>query len=193
MLAPPRLPGGATDLIFTSETAVAAARVLPGARLPAWCVGRRTAEAARAAGFPTTEGPGDGTELVGLIAESCPEGRFLHLRGRDTAVDVAGLLAERGIACDEAVVYEQVPVRPTPEALALLAGASPVLVPVFSANGARAIAALSPRAPLLLAAMSPGVAAACPQGAARLEIAIRPDAGAMLDALGRMIAGSEET
>jgi uroporphyrinogen-III synthase len=193
MLAPPPLPGDATDLIFTSETAVAAARDLPLGRLPAWCVGGRTAAAARAAGFPATQGPGDGRDLVAFIAQRRPQGRFLHLRGRDAAVDVAGLLAARGIACGEAVLYEQVSTPPTPEAAALLAGSAPVLVPLFSANGARALAALTPRAPLFLVAMSPAVAAACPPGAAGLEIAERPESGAMLDALARTIAGFKET
>lgn len=187
------LPADFTDLVFTSETAAAVAAGLKLPKLPAWCVGQRTAAAARSAGYPAETGPGDAATLVETIAARRPEGRFLHLRGRETAVDVAAALNARGIKCDSAVIYEQVPLAPDGALLGLLAAADPVLAPVFSPNSARALAAVPGQAPLLVAAMSPAVAAVPLPRTTRLEIAARPDAGAMLEALGRLIASVEET
>lgn len=192
-LETPDLPTGITDLIFTSETAVAAAAPLQLGPLRAWCVGRRTAEAARSAGHPAEVGPGDGEALAEFIATRHPTGHFLHLRGRDVAVDLQSALQRRGIDCRSAVVYEQVPVAPGADLLALLDAGRPVLLPLFSPNAARAVAGLPSRAPLLVAAMSPAVAAVPLPAVRRLETATTPDAEAMLDALGRLVESIEET
>ncbi len=67
LLAPrfldPTLPAGPFDaVVFTSETGVAGYRRLTAEQaLPAWCVGPRTAEAARAAGFARHRGWGRGS------------------------------------------------------------------------------------------------------------------------------------
>ena len=70
----------AAGLVFTSAHAVAAAGA--GRGRPAICVGPRTAELARAAGFDVTEGRGDARGLIPLIRAAgvpliYPHGRHL--------------------------------------------------------------------------------------------------------------------
>lgn len=169
--------------IFTSENAVhALAGRLPAPR--AWCVGDRTAEVARQAGFLAWSASGDADALVAAILNA-PPGRCLHLRGRETRGDVAARLNAAGIPCAEAVVYDIAPIPPTTEALALLAGAAPVIVPLFSPASARRFAQVPARAPLRLACLSPAVAAAAPP-AAEVRIAAEPTAAAMIDLLAAM-------
>jgi uroporphyrinogen-III synthase len=57
--------------------------------LPAFVVGRRTEEAARAAGFRrVTSADGDVGDLVGLIGKSRRSARLLYLAGADQASDL---------------------------------------------------------------------------------------------------------
>lgn len=183
----PPLPRVAA-VVLTSAHAVAALADWP-ARPPAFCVGERTADAARQAGFPLVATAPDAVRLLPLIRAARP-GPLLHARGRHAAVDLAAALAEDGIAVAEAVVYDQ-PRQPlTPAARALLAGAVPVLLPLFSARTARLLAEDLPEgatAPLWIAAISEAVAAAAePLSPRRIEVADRPELAAMLDALDRL-------
>ncbi|MEY4982975.1 MAG: hypothetical protein RIR62_1241 [Pseudomonadota bacterium] len=196
LLAPhflmPALPQ-AEALVLTSETAVAAAVRLrdAGARLPprAWCVGDRTAEAARAAGFGATSAKGDADALVALILSTGGRGPFLHLHGAETRGDVVGRLQAAGLSATGVVVYDQRPMALTDAARALLDATGPVLVPLFSPRTAALFAETAPhRAALWVAALSPAVSGAL--GAlpvARRAIAARPDAAAMLAAIAALI------
>lgn len=168
-------------VVFTSETAVMAMR----GRLPApraWCVGDRTAAAARDAGFDAQSAAGDADALVGAIIAAGDRGPMVHLRGRAARGDVAARLTAAGIPCTELVVYEMRPLPPTDAALALLAGKGPVVVPLFSPAAAVRFASVPATAPLLLACLSSAVAAAAPPAAA-IRIAARPDAQAMVAAM----------
>ncbi len=86
-------------LILTSRNALHERLALPEemAGLPVFCVGERTAEAARRAGFRTiVAGNGDATALIDLIRREAPAGaRLLYLAGeprRDAVeVELAGL------------------------------------------------------------------------------------------------------
>lgn len=186
-LPPERDPGGYRVLIFTSANGVSAAG-RPARGQAAWCVGRRTAEAAAAAGFRARAAGGDAEALIAAIRVSGDSGPFLHLRGREARVAVAARLRAAGMKCDEAVVYEQRPLPLSEAALACLAGPAPVLLPLFSANSASRLAAAigagGARAPLRLAAISHAAASAWDGPApARLLVARRPDAPAMLETL----------
>ena len=181
------LPPAGTDLILTSENALAAVGPAdpPGRR--AWCVGARTAAAARSAGFDTISAEGTADDLVALILSRGARGPFLHARGSESRGAVAARLAAAGLPVSEAVAYVQQDQPLTPAARALLARPGAVLVPLFSPNSAaRLSAALAapPVARLRLAVLSPAVAAAWsgppPE---RLATAARPDAGAMIEAL----------
>jgi uroporphyrinogen-III synthase len=189
LLLRPALPDAAA-LVLTSETGVRAAAGY-GAGLPrrAYCVGRRTADAASAAGFQAISADGDADALVALILRSGERGPLLHLHGRDTRGDVVPRLAAAGLPATGAVVYAQDPCPLTPAARALLDGAGPVVVPLFSPRTAQLFAATAPhRAALWVAALSPAVAAALGSlPVARLAVADAPDAGSLIAALGPLI------
>ncbi len=196
----PPLPSGAFDaLILTSETGAEAARRLSAERggLPvaAYCVGDRTAAAATAAGFRATSAQGNAKALTRIIRIMEPKGRFLHLRGRDTVGDIVQQLDLDGIMARDAVVYEQVPQPPSSDALAVLQGSHPVVLPLFSPRSADLVAAIGPvRAPLWVAALSEAVAErARGLSPARLVIADRPDATAMLQAVESLCAAGGRT
>ncbi|QUS36451.1 uroporphyrinogen-III synthase [Falsirhodobacter algicola] len=174
----PELPP-ADGLIFTSARAASAL----GGRCPAlraWCVGARTAEAARAAGFDAVSADGDAEALIALLLKARPDGVLLHARGEETRGDVAARLTAAGLRVAEAVVYRMAPKPLSEEAKALLFNAAEVIVPLHSPASARrfAMAAAGARARLRLACLSPAVAAAAPP-AAETRIAARPDAPSM--------------
>ena len=180
-------------VVFTSAQAVEGARRL-GVPLPrlAWCVGRKTAEVAKAAGFRAKSADGDAGTLAKAILADRPDGGILYLRGVDTRGNLLELLNSSGIHADVAIVYTQDPQPLTVEALALLRAPGPLLIPLFSPRTATLFrAALPPDtlAKLHIAAMSPAVTEALgdlPRAA--LVVALRPDAPSMLGAVESLLA-----
>jgi len=164
----------ARGLVFTSENGVRYAG--PGNSRPAWCVGPRTAEVARAAGYDVTEGPGDAAGLIPLIGDLGPG--WLHPHG----AHVAARLPVPGM-----VVYDQLPLPLSSEALALLQGGATVILPLFSPRTAR-LAAEAARgrtaAPLWIVPISAAAdaawRAAWPEAGVRSIIADQPDAEGIL-------------
>lgn len=186
----PNLPDLPWSLvIFTSETGVEATSrlVQSGLILPsrAWCVGDRTADVARSAGFDAFSAQGDAEALIALILASDEQGPFLHLRGRDVRGDIAPRLAAHGRSAHAAIVYAQDPQPLTPIALTALAGPDPVVVPLFSPRSAEIFAAQGPfSAPLWIVAISKATArAAASLAPNRLIVAERPDADAVATAV----------
>ena len=176
---------GVRDIVFTSQNAVQGVCRLTDRRdLRAWCVGGRTAQVARDAGFEVREGPGDAQGLLRLILADRPLGRVIWARGEHAAVDVAEVLNSAGIETVSAILYTAEPLPPGPEAAALLAGDAPVIVPLFSARTAQIVASWTrgAHAPLTVLALSDAVAAAQPPCAATI-VAPQPDSAGMLDAL----------
>jgi uroporphyrinogen-III synthase len=103
---------GVDALVISSGNAIAAiegraekASLLP---LPLIAVGRRTAAAARAAGFGTVAAAdGDLDHLVDFIVAHYPTPtRFLHLAGEDRVADLQTMLAPHGHEVAIAIVYE---------------------------------------------------------------------------------------
>lgn len=176
------------SVIFTSETGVAAALAL-GQALPkrAFCVGNRTADAARRAGFDAQSAAGEVNALARMIQASGVEGPLLHLRGQDSAGDLAETLTKGGLETVFLVVYTQKPANLIPEAAALFLQDQPVIVPIFSPRSARLLAEAVPvnhRAPLWIVAISAAAArAAADLFPARLVIADHPDGENMLHAV----------
>jgi uroporphyrinogen-III synthase len=89
--------------------------------LPVFAVGRRTAQAARDAGFAdVTSADGDAGDLARLVASrlgSDPGGarrRLLYLAGDDRARDLAGDLRPHGIDVETWVVYRALAARTLP-------------------------------------------------------------------------------
>jgi uroporphyrinogen-III synthase len=125
---------GYRGLVFTSENGVRACR---DCTLPAYCVGDRTAQAARAAGMRAVSAKGSADDLVRLIADQAIEGPLLHVRGEHARGDVAGKLRMLGLRLDEVVGYRQVARSLNEQARKLLGGESIVILPLFSPRTAR--------------------------------------------------------
>lgn len=180
------------ELAFTSENAVTvAAPHLPAGRR-AWCVGDRTADAARAAGLDAVSAGGDAAALAALLARDPPGGEILHLSGAHQRGDLVERLAAAGLPARRVAIYDQVPAPLGSAARRALGGRRPVLLPLFSPRSAALAGeqAAGAAAPLLLAALSPAVASAWTGPEARAAItAERPDAGALAAAVSRLIAG----
>lgn len=183
-------------VIFSSETGVAAARRISaaGTVLPqtAFCVGDKTAEAARNARFTAHSANGDASALIALIIAQGGHGPFLHLRGEDSRGNIAETLTNSGLETLSAIVYRQTPQPLTAAAATLLGLDHPVILPLFSPRSARLLAQALPataKAPLWIAAMSDAVLqAAQPLRPARSETATHPDAPAMIKAIERLLA-----
>jgi uroporphyrinogen-III synthase len=182
-MTPPRPELSPAALILTSERGARGAARMGYAGLPAWCVGPRTAQAARGAGLIPREGGGFAEALLAEILAAPDEGPLLHLRGDHQRGDLVARLRAAGRDCAQAVVYAQ-SARPAPvEARALLDGTAPVLAPVFSPRSAALLAGCAPvAAPLTLVAISAAAAAALAPLGGRVVTATRPDAEAMIDA-----------
>jgi len=161
----------APGIVFTSANAVPLAG--PGKGKPALCVGPQTAEAAAAAGYEVEEGPGDAEGMMPLLP-----GReaWLHLHGRHRARE----LPVQGMA-----IYDQIAQPLSPEAVALLSGDRPVILPLFSPRSASLLAqaAASATAPIATVAIS-ARADECYDGPTQARlIAERPEGVSMARAI----------
>jgi uroporphyrinogen-III synthase len=100
---------GIDALAFTSANGVRALMHAcpdaPARVVPAFCVGKATATAARDAGFASiVAAGGDVAGLAATIIKAAP-GTVLHVAGRERAGDLAGLLAEGGVRARRSVLY----------------------------------------------------------------------------------------
>jgi uroporphyrinogen-III synthase len=127
-------PGPWGGVLITSANAARAIAAHPRrdelVALPLFAVGRRSAEAARAAGFAdVVSADGDAAALARLVVarDQKPQVRLplLYLVGEDRAADLAGALAAHGIATQTIVVYRAVVATSLPPDVkdALAAGA----------------------------------------------------------------------
>jgi uroporphyrinogen-III synthase len=190
------LAGGWGAVIITSANAPGAIVAHPARaalnKLPAFAVGRRSAEAARQVGFSevTTAG-GDVRDLVRLIAERHADaaGPLLYLAGEDRAADLIGELSARGIAAEMRVVYRAVTAPfPPPLVAALKAGEIDAVLHFskrsadnyLTGAGPAGIAeqALAVRHLCLSAQIAEPLTKA---GAAHVAVAARPDEAALID------------
>ena len=164
--------------------------------LPVLAVGRRTAAAARAAGFAdVTAAGGNVGELVAHIRASFA-GRgapLLYLAGQDRSHDLAAELKPDSIAVRTVVVYRAVQAMTlAPAIAALLAAGRLDGVLHFSRRSAEAYVQCARTAGLLAPALrlshyclsgaiaEPLVAA----GASRIQVAARPEEAALIDLVG---------
>ena len=183
-------------LAFTSANGVRVFAAMSTRRdTPVFCVGARTAEAAREAGFPNVaSADGDVVALARLIeSDLSPGDRLLHTGNEESRGDLSGQLRSRGREANFIATFRATPVeRPGPALAAHLSG-EPVFdaILVHSPRGAIILAdfarAATGRARLNVAAISPAAAAALNSLAERIEIAGTPDEPALLIALGRLV------
>ncbi len=162
--------------------------------LPAFAVGRRTAEAARAAGFrDLRSADGDKADLVALVRAEyqAQRGPLLYLAGQDRAGELD--LAAQGVAVVTAVIYRAVAAERFPDSVAAaLASGEVEGVLHFSRRSAQAYLACAARGGLAAPALrpthfclSPAVAEPlAAAGAAAIRIAPRPDEAALLALVG---------
>ncbi|OCX61611.1 hypothetical protein BFP70_14980 [Thioclava sp. SK-1] len=181
------------DAIFTSENGVIP--FLNGHLPPlgrAFCVGPRTAAAARQAGFrDVITGPGDATGLAGLIAAY--PGPFVHYRGQEIAVSIAQLLQKHGTKVQECLVYKQKNCPASTQMRDALCGGRAVIVPLFSQKSAQRLAQAlqdmdtSMTADLYIVSISQNTANALGAITAQSHlIAEQPDASGVLNTLARL-------
>lgn len=199
LLAPEFLPVDLPDrafsaLILTSATAVEALRRSGQHPAPlAFCVGPRTAEAARAIGLQTISAEGDAEALFTLIRQHAPAAPLLHLHGEETRGNLPERLSAAGIETVSAILYRQSP-RPLSDAARhMLTGGDPVFLPVFSPRSGvmlrHELATLPATAALHLIAISQATAAAfVGLPLSSVTVALRPNGKDLLMALLRQIA-----
>jgi uroporphyrinogen-III synthase len=185
-----------TALAMTSANAVRAVATHPRRpeleHLPVLAVGRRTATAAREAGFAdVTSADGDVAALEELAGRFYGTGaRLLHLAGEDRAGDFPSALARHGILVETVAIYRAVPAQAFgPEVAGTLAAGGIDAVLHYSPRSAAAFLACAGQAGCLPAArnvahycLSAAVAAPlAAAGATKIRIAARPDEAALLD------------
>ena len=128
-------------VVLTSETGAEAARRISaaGCRLPkrAYCVGDRTALVAKAAGFQVQSAGADADALVALILSERSAGPLLFLRGQEVAGNIENSLNTAGTETLSSIVYAQFRQPLSGQAMHLLRGDTPVIVPLFSPRTTR--------------------------------------------------------
>jgi uroporphyrinogen-III synthase len=174
-------------LIFSSQNAVSAFSDSENAsgRL-AFCVGDRTAEVARTAGFRVVSASGDVVALERLVQKYAPRGQLWYLCGVHTHGELDEKLRGAGYSVRKVIVYQQIAKDFTSVAKGALEGGQPVILPLFSQRSAQLVgeAAIGAKAPLWGVFISPTVAKAW-QGPNfdRAVTAQQPTAAGMLDAV----------
>ena len=165
-------------------------------KLPLFAVGRRSADAARQAGFSNvTSAGGDVRDLVQLVAERHADASapLLYLAGEDRAADLVGELVVHGVAAEMAVVYRAITAPFPPVLIAALQAGDVDAVLHFSKRSAENYVAGAVQAGV--AAQAFGVRHICLStqiaeplsraGARSIAIAPRPDEAALIASLER--------
>lgn len=187
-------------VLITSASAARAVAAHPRRQdllaLPVFAVGRRTAEAARTAGFAeVTSADGDVNALARLVAMRVPASSapLLYLAGAERAGDLAGDLRQCGFEVQTVVVYRAVAAASLPEpvrqaleenrldgVLHFSRRSADVYLNVVSAAGLLDKALIP-----LHYCLSAQVAAALKKaGAADVRVAARADEAALIDLVG---------
>ena len=185
---PPPAMAEDAALIFTSENGVRGAGHT-GAGRRAYCVGQRTAEAARLAGYDAISADGTAGDLAALIQKAPPAGPLIHLHGAFVRGDLAGQLRAGGLRAEGRVVYDQVALPLSPAARKALAGPRRVIAPLFSPRSARLLAEAAPDlANTALPCISKATRDALPAPLRALAtISAAPTGAAMLIAVARQL------
>lgn len=185
-------------LAFTSANGARQfARLSSRRDVSVFCVGARTAEAAREMGFAAViSAEGDVAALGALIAGKLPRGaRLLHAGNAESRGDLAGRLIAAGHAAAFVAIFEAAP-TPAPGAKlsAVLDGSFKIdAVLIHSPRAATILAGFMDGAAgqteLRVAAISAVAAAPLAGWTKKLEIAATPDEPALISALARLVFG----
>ncbi|MGR3661015.1 MAG: uroporphyrinogen-III synthase [Paracoccaceae bacterium] len=155
-------PENYSALIFASQNAVNAVADCDGlVGKRAFVVGESTGKIATSLGLSVVVADGNASSLVKKIITVKTKGPLLLLCGRYTTGNIQQRLIFAGIDTDSIVTYEQEAIGLTPEAIAVLRGKSPVVMPIFSSRSARILSAqllkLKSISPIILVAISQAV------------------------------------
>ncbi len=173
---------GIEGVILTSQNAVPFS---PRPPRQAYCVGDRTARAARAAGFDVQSVAPNAETLIQSILADPPTGPLLHIHGVHVRGNVAARLTAAGIKARGVAAYDQVARPPDDRFRAALTSPS-LIVPLFSPRSAtlfvQATAGISKTTRII--ALSQAVADALPaKWHDQLHIVPAPNAAEMCIAL----------
>ena len=183
---------GFSGYILTSANGVAALDGADVDGLPAYCVGQRTAEAARARGMVAHSFDGDADALVAGLTALAPAGPLLHLHGAHSRGAVAARLTQAGLSVQARIVYDQV-AQSLPQGLVnRLQSGDRAIAPLFSPRTARLFAAQCQQALQTdVICLSQSVAASMnPQTYRGIHICDAPDGPAMAQAISRVVLGN---
>lgn len=174
--------------VFTSRAGVAFAPL--GNNRPAFCVGQATAAAARDAGYSAISADGNADDLVDLILARAPKESLLHIRGEVSQGNVRERLRAGGLTCADVIAYRKSALAPTGAAVAALADAQQIIVPVFSAETGSILATWDiDFSRCHLVAISPAVAkSARGLGVQNISVVTEPNMAEMVAATSRLIA-----
>ncbi len=145
------IPDGAGAVAITSANAIRhVSRDIVDAlqHLDCFCVGAKTADAARSIGFSSViEGPGDAEGLAAMIVDSAFGGTLVYLCGRVRKPDLEAAARTAAIAVVAVEVYDTRAIARSHKAtLSVLQGATIDIALVYSVNAAHALDGLG-RAP----------------------------------------------
>ena len=169
-------------LIITSANALS---FLPGAlrgsRLPCYCVGQSTSQAARALGLNAYHLADTAKALCDALPIACQEGPLLHLRGTHTTLDLAEHFRSSPLRVENVIVYEQIARPLQAETHETLRRSAPVILPIFSARSAKLLGKLAlDWRPHWAVTLSPAIAALCHEaGFGQVIPAAQPNRHAM--------------
>ena len=167
--------------IFTSANAIDFAG--PGMGKTAYCVGLATTKKALKHGWHALMAGQCAEELVSALIETPPHQELTHLGGVHARGNIARRLTDAGIPTQHIALYDQTVHDLNAEAIALLNGEKPVIVPLFSPRTAGQFAKQVPgAAPLHIVALSRAVAAE-PGSISHKSLTIceNPSLGAMVE------------
>jgi uroporphyrinogen-III synthase len=180
-------------LAFTSANGVRVLATLsPRRDALVFCVGARTADAAREAGFgDVRSADGDVSALAVLIQSELPAGKFLlHSGNEETRGDLVGQLTDRGISAGFLATFRAIPASAAGRMLAAHLRGQPQFdaVTIHSPRAAKILFGFlhpdsASAANLNVAAISAAAAEPLRDVARRVEIAAAPNEAALLKAL----------
>ena len=179
------IPGDG-EIVLSSANALP--QIAPHQGRIAWCVGEKTTERVKSAGFDARFAGHSASELVQQLSEVSPR-RLVHVRGTHSRGDISGRLSEAGHDMRVVVAYDQSEVDWTPDIKERLATASAIIAPVFSPRSARLLAARLPSNDVLhVVAMSSSVASGFNfLDSKHILIASDPDMDAMIASTSEML------
>ncbi|NDR57610.1 uroporphyrinogen-III synthase [Aliiruegeria sabulilitoris] len=185
--SPPRLH---EEIAFTSENGVRALSQQQKARgRPAWCVGARTAEMARAEGYSVRMTRPTVASLTTALIEEAAGIAIVHVTGQHRRGNLAETLREAGRTSRTLVAYDQRALTLRPDVLNILKKNVDIIAPVFSPRSANLLsqAAEQRSAHVHVVAISEATAKAwVARPGERVLIAASPDASGILSAMGSL-------